>query len=166
MTELLLIKCIESYVVFLVLWILVHWNQRKRTNLIIPWPRKSQRPNKQPTPGTPRANLHLARGPGATPRNLRLARRLDAPRVTLRIARGLDTPSGESPPRSRPLSPHGAAPGPPDWIIKRPFLSWAPKSRANPRRTSPLTPPGNQIPMLFDQPALCGHPWRCVGAVR
>jgi hypothetical protein len=26
--------------------------------------------------------------------------------------------------------------------------------------------PGNQILVLFDQPALCGHPRRCAGAVR
>jgi hypothetical protein len=34
------------------------------------------------------------------------------------------------------------------------------------RHTGPLTPPGNHIPVLFDQPALCGHPRCCAGAVR
>jgi hypothetical protein len=36
----------------------------------------------------------------------------------------------------------------------------------NPRRAGPLIPPGNQISALFDQPALCSHPWRYAGAVR
>jgi hypothetical protein len=36
----------------------------------------------------------------------------------------------------------------------------------NPRHTGPLTPLGNHIPALFDQPTLCGHPWRCESTVR
>jgi hypothetical protein len=41
----------------------------------------------------------------------------------------------------------------------------APGSKANPRHASPLTPPGNRISALFRQPALCGHPQHCAGAV-
>jgi hypothetical protein len=39
-------------------------------------------------------------------------------------------------------------------------------SKANSRHAGPLTPCGNHIPVLFRQPALCGHPWHCVGVVR
>jgi hypothetical protein len=42
-------------------------------------------------------------------------------------------------------------------------VSRAPKSKVNPRHTGPLTPPGNHIPALFDQPALFGHPRCCAG---
>jgi hypothetical protein len=31
----------------------------------------------------------------------------------------------------------------------------------NPLRAGPLTPLGNHIPVLFHQPAFCGHPRRC-----
>jgi hypothetical protein len=54
----------------------------------------------------------------------------------------------------------------PDRSIKCSGTSRAPGSKANPRRAGPLTPPGNQIPVLFDQPALCSHPRHCAGAVR
>jgi hypothetical protein len=38
----------------------------------------------------------------------------------------------------------------------------APGSRANPRHTGPLTPPGNPTPALFHRPlTLCGHPRHC-----
>jgi hypothetical protein len=36
----------------------------------------------------------------------------------------------------------------------------------NPRRADPLTPPGNQILVLFDQPTLCSHTQHNAGAVR
>jgi hypothetical protein len=45
-------------------------------------------------------------------------------------------------------------------------MSRAPESKANPHHAGPLTPPGNHIPVLFDQPALCDHPWPCAGVVR
>jgi hypothetical protein len=113
----------------------------------------------------PRANLCLARGAGAAPRNPRLAR-------------GLCTPSGESPSRSRDPAPRvnyaslEATSDPrhhtysPDRGIECSDASRAPGSKVNPYHAGPLTPPGNQIPALFDQPALCGHPRRCAGAVR
>jgi hypothetical protein len=41
-----------------------------------------------------------------------------------------------------------------------------PRSKANPRHAGPLTLHGNHIPTLFDQPTLCGHPRRYVGAVQ
>ena len=53
-----------------------------------------------------------------------------------------------------------------DRNIKCSGTSRAPGSKANPRHAGPLTQPGNQIPALFDQPALCSHPRRCAGAVR
>jgi hypothetical protein len=54
----------------------------------------------------------------------------------------------------------------PDRSIKCSGTLRAPRSKANPRHTNPLKPPGNHIPALFDQPALCDHPRRCAGAVR
>jgi hypothetical protein len=116
--------------------------------------------------GTPRANLCLARGLGAAPQKLRLAQ-------------GPDAPSGESPPCSRARRPLGrdsasleAASDPrrrtysPDQSIKCSGTPRALLSNANPSHVGPLTPPGNHIPALFHQPALCGHPRRCAGAVR
>jgi hypothetical protein len=125
--------------------------------------------------GAPRAKLHLARGPGVAPRNLRLARGLDAPRVNLRLAQGPDASSGEFPPRSRDPDPERVSAsleatldprhctGSPDRSIKCSSTLRAPRSKENPRHASPLKPPGNHIPALFDQPALCGHPRRCAG---
>jgi hypothetical protein len=54
----------------------------------------------------------------------------------------------------------------PDRSIKCSDTSRTPRSKANPSHAGPLTPPGNHIPMLFDQPALCGHPRCCAGVVR
>jgi hypothetical protein len=125
------------------------------------------------SPNAPRASLRLTRGVGAAPRNTR-------------IARGLDSPSGEFPPRSRDPAPRsapleGSSPSReapphlrppvdlqhhtcfPDRSIKCSDASRVPGSKANPRHADPLTPPGNQIPTLFDQPALCSHPRCCVG---
>jgi hypothetical protein len=115
---------------------------------------------------TPRANLRLARGPGAAPRNLRLARELD-------------TPSGEFLHRSRARLPLRRVPVSleaaldpwnrtcsPDRSIKCSGMSQEPGSKANHHRVGPLTPPGNQIPALFDQPVVCIHPQRCAGVVR
>jgi hypothetical protein len=53
-----------------------------------------------------------------------------------------------------------------DRSIKCFGTSWAPGSKANPRRAGPLTPPGNHIPVLFDQPALCCRLRHYAGAVR
>jgi hypothetical protein len=38
--------------------------------------------------------------------------------------------------------------------------------KANPYHVGALIPPGNRLPALFRQPALCGHPQHCAGAVR
>jgi hypothetical protein len=99
--------------------------------------------------GTPRANLCLARGADTAPRNPR-------------PARGHGAPSGGFPPRSRSPSAHGAAPALPIGALKA-LTCRTPESKGNPRHVSLLTPPGNQISALFDQPALCSHPQRCAG---
>jgi hypothetical protein len=104
-------------------------------------------------PGTPRANLRLARGPDAVPPNLRLAR-------------GLDAPSSESPPRSMPPRSCGPRAHSPDQSIKCSDTMQAPESKANPRHAGPLTPPKNRITVLFRQPALCGHPQHCAAHSR
>jgi hypothetical protein len=102
---------------------------------------------------TPRVSLRLARGPGAASPGLRLAR-------------GPSAPSGESPPRSRPPPTHDAAPTPPTRALNALARRGHSGQRRIPATTGPLTPPGNRIPALFHQPALCGHPQRCAGAVR
>jgi hypothetical protein len=85
------------------------------------------------------------------------------PRVILRLARGPNAPSGDSPPRSRPPRTHGAAPTPPTRALNALARRGRPGQKANPLHAGPLTPPGNHIPALFRQPALCGHPWHCAG---
>jgi hypothetical protein len=50
--------------------------------------------------------------------------------------------------------------------IKCSDASMVPGSKANPRHVGLLTPPGNRIPTLFDQPTLCSHPRCYAGAVR
>jgi hypothetical protein len=102
---------------------------------------------------------------------------LTHPRANLCLARGLDAPSGEFPPRSRDPDPERvftsleATLGPrrricsPDRSIKCSGTSRAPGSKANTHHAGPLTPLGNHNPALFDQPALCDHPWRCAGTV-
>jgi hypothetical protein len=102
---------------------------------------------------TPRVSLRLARGPGAASPGLRLAR-------------GPSAPSGESPPCSRPPPTHDAAPTPPTRALNALARRGHSGQRRIPATTGPLTPPGNRIPALFHQPALCGHPQRCAGAVR
>jgi hypothetical protein len=94
------------------------------------------------------------------------------------LTRGLGTPSGEFPPRSRDPAPRvklrlargrprPAAPYlPPHRGIKCSDTSRAPGPKVNPRHAGPLTPSGNQMSALFDQPVLCGHPRCCAGAVR
>jgi hypothetical protein len=132
-----------------------------------PMARKASAAHQIASLGAPRANLRLARGPGAAPQKPHLARGLGAPlgefpprsrdpapRMKLRLARG----------RPRPVVPY--LPPPPDGGIKCSDTSRAPGSKVNPHHAGPLTPPGDQIPTLFNQPALCVHPWRCAGAVR
>jgi hypothetical protein len=131
-------------------------------------------------PHTSRADVHLARGPGtpsgeSPPRSRaghplgRISASLEGwspPRANLRLARGPGAPSGESPPRSRPSRARGPCAYSPDRSIKCSDATRAHKSKANPRHAGALTPPGNRIPALFRQPALCGHPQHCAGAVR
>jgi hypothetical protein len=74
--------------------------------------------------------------------------------------------TARSPPRSRApwvRNPHTHSS---DRSIKCSDMPRASGSKANPRHTDPLTPPGNHIPTLFRQPSPCGHPWHCRGAVR
>jgi hypothetical protein len=73
---------------------------------------------------------------------------LTHPRASFRLARGC----------LGPTAPHLL----PDQSIKCSGTSRALESKANPH-ADPLTLPGNHIPTLFDQPALCGHPRRCAG---
>jgi hypothetical protein len=88
------------------------------------------------------------------------------PRAGLRLARGPDAPSREILPRSRlawvphlrPVTSH-LLPNP---SIKCSGTSWVPGSKANPRHTGSLTPPGNPTPAQFRRPpVLCGHPRHC-----
>jgi hypothetical protein len=81
------------------------------------------------------------------------------PRAILRLARGPDAPSGDSPPRSRPPQARDAAPTPPTRTLNALARHGCPGQKANTHHAGPLTPPGNHIPTLFRQPALCGHPW-------
>jgi hypothetical protein len=85
---------------------------------------------------------------------------LTPPRASLRLARGIRTPKRVSASLEAALNPRCRT-NSLDWSIKCSGTSWAPG--ANPRHAGPLTPPGNHIPVLFDQPALCGHPRRCAG---
>jgi hypothetical protein len=98
----------------------------------------------------PRASFRLARGP---------------PRTSLRLARGTRTAERVSASLEAALDPrHRTCSS--DRSIKCSGMSRAPGSKANPRHVGPLTPSGNHIPVLFDQPVLCGHPRRCAGVVR
>jgi hypothetical protein len=116
--------------------------------------------------GTPRANLRLARGPSAAPRSLCLSRGLDPPsRASLRLARGTRTPERVFASLEAALDPRHRTCSP-DRSIKCSGMSRAPGSKVNPRLAGPPTPPGNHIPAVFDQPALCVHPRRCAGVVR
>jgi hypothetical protein len=143
-----------------------------------PWPKDATAAHQPTGRGTSRVSFCLARGLGATPRKLHLAR-------------GPDAPSGDYPPRLRawrPLVRSSASlegltlaratlhlargcPGSwrrahsPDQSIKCCGMPRAPESKANPRHDGPLTPPGNHIPALFRQTALCGNLWHCTGAV-
>jgi hypothetical protein len=130
-----------------------------------PMAQKTSKAQQTTGPDAPRANLCLTQGADATPRKLRLAR-------------GLGAPSGKFPPRSGPPAPRvrlHLARGTldprhctcsPDQSIKYSDALRVPGSKANPRHAGLLTPLGNQIPVLFDQPALCSHPRCCVGVVR
>jgi hypothetical protein len=96
-----------------------------------------------------------------------------------RLARGCRTPSGKFPLRSRAWCPPRASSRlarwsqplawasaldprhrtySPDHGIKGSDTLWAPRSKVNPRHAGLLTPPRNQIPALFNQPALYSHP--------
>jgi hypothetical protein len=91
----------------------------------------------------PRAKLCLARG-------------LDAPLSETPPRSGIDAPSGESSPRSRPSRARGIRAHSLNQRIKCPNTTPALGSEANPRHAGALTPPGNRIPTLFHQLALCG----------
>jgi hypothetical protein len=91
---------------------------------------------------------------------------LTPPRAILRLARGPSTPSGDSPPHSRPPRARDATPTPPTRALNALAYHGRPGQKANPHHAGLLTPPGNHIPALFCQPALCDHPWHCAGAVR
>jgi hypothetical protein len=92
--------------------------------------------------GTPRASLRLARGLGAAPRSLCLARGPGAPsgespsrsrawRPLGRISASLEGPElpSESPPRSRLLQTHDAAPTPPTGALNAPVHRGRPGQR-------------------------------------
>jgi hypothetical protein len=53
----------------------------------------------------------------------------------------------------------------PDRSIKCFGTSCVPGSKTSPQHVGPLTPPGNHISSLFDQPTLCSHPRCCAGDV-
>jgi hypothetical protein len=90
---------------------------------------------------------------------------LTPPRASLHLAQGTRTPERFSASFEAALDPRRCTYSP-DQSIKCPGTSREPRSKANPRHAGPLTPPGNHIPTLFHQPALCGHPRRCAGAMR
>jgi hypothetical protein len=87
------------------------------------------------------------------------------PRENLRLARGLDAPSGESPHRSRSSRACGPRAHSPNQRIKC-WHDASARVKGECRHAGALTPPGNRIPALFRQPALCGHPQHCAAAVR
>jgi hypothetical protein len=131
----------------------------------------SQRPIKRTASTPSRADLRLARGLGAPRANPHLAQGLGArssespPRSRARCPLGrISAPlEGEVPPRANVCLARGACAHSPDQGIKCSDTTRVPGSKANPRHAGPLTPPGNQIPVLFCQPSLSGHPWHCTG---
>jgi hypothetical protein len=88
------------------------------------------------------------------------------PRADLRLARGLSALSNGSPPCSRPSRACGPRAHSPNQSIKCSDTTRVHRSKENPRHIGALTLPRNRIPALFRQPALCGHPQHCAGAVR
>jgi hypothetical protein len=128
-------------------------------------------------PGTPRANLRLARGTGTASQNSpprsRAWRPLNvspprsralASRASFRLAREfrpLEQVSASLEAFLRPRRPACFR----DRGIKCSDTPWTPGSKTNPRHANLLTQPGNLIPTRFEQPALYSHPRRCAGAV-
>jgi hypothetical protein len=130
-----------------------------------PWPKKPQRPTNSRPRCPSSESPPLSRG----------RRRITKPPPRSRAWRPLGrvpasfegpSPSREAPPRSRPPSSSGTIPAPPTGALNALTCRGAPGSKVNPRHVDSLTPLGNQVPVPFDQPALCGHPRRCAGAVR
>jgi hypothetical protein len=76
---------------------------------------------------------------------------------SIRTSASLEAALSSRPPRPLP---------PPHQSTKRSNTTRGPGSKANPRHTSPLTPPENHILALFHQPSLSGHPCQLYDTVR